>query len=220
MTLHPTGAEILRRRGADLDALDLPPEPRFDLVSWRLEQAQQIIADLVPTRFADAQPDHPDVTAWVRRYIADPGTCPSLLLSGPTGTGKTWQMFGALKVILVERAHRAEGLSFRVTSQPDLNDAMRPKPDGSNAWALEPYLTTHLLLLDDLGAGKQTDWTGDSLYRLVDHRWANSLPSIFTTNLTAANLTAAVGDRIVSRLADAVRVPMKGADRRWAGGQP
>lgn len=219
MTIHPTGADILRHRGVDVESLELATPAPFDLVEWRLEQAQQIIADLVPRRFTDAAPDNTEVAAWCRRYLAEPAECPSLLLVGPTGTGKTWQMYGALKLLLLELAGAGRGLSFRATSQPELNDAMRPKKDGSHGWALEPYLTAHLLLLDDLGAGKQTDWTGDSLYRLVDHRWSNNLPSIYTTNLTPARLTEAVGDRIVSRLADAVRVTIKGSDRRW-GGEP
>lgn len=217
MNLHPTAEDILRRRGVDPDSVELGAEPKFDLIAWRLEQARLVSEALVPSRFAAATPDHPDVAAWVRRYLDDPGSCPSLLLSGPTGTGKTWQMFGALRAILEARARDGFGLAFRVTSQPDLNDAMRVKPDGSHAYALDPYLACDLLLLDDLGTGKQTDWTGDSLYRLVDHRWTNRLPSVFTTNLTPAQLSEAVGDRIVSRLADAVRVAMKGADRRWSG---
>ena len=215
MTAHAVAVEILRRRGMNLDEIPKPSTPRFDLIEWRHEQARQILDGLVPAKYNDAQPDHPQVAHWVRQFLADSATASSLLLVGPTGVGKTRQMFGALKVVLSGRAKEGRGLVFRVTSQPDLNDALRPKPDGSHAFALEPLLTADLLLLDDLGAGKQTEWTGDSLYRLVDHRWSHSLPSIYSTNLNAAALTDAVGDRVVSRLADAIRVTITGTDRRW-----
>jgi DNA replication protein DnaC len=74
-----------------------------------------------------------------------------------------------------------------------------------------------LLVLDDLGGGKTTDWTADTLYRLVDTRWAYQRPIIATTNLTAPDLREAVGARVASRLAAGVQVALKGDDRRRAG---
>lgn len=201
-----------RQLNADVEIVE---PSAFNLVEFRREQAESIIASHVPARFEDATASNPDIAEWVEKFLADPKTCPTLLVVGPTGTGKTWQLYGALKAILRGLAEQGLGCDFRTTSHPDLNDAMRPKPDQSHAYALEPYLKAQLVLIDDLGTGKQTEWTGDSLYRLVDHRWSNQLPSMFTTNLTAAKFTEAVGDRVASRLADGVRVPIKGEDRRW-----
>ena len=196
---------------------DLPPvaPAEFDVIEFRRDQAEQVIANHIPPRFEDATVDHPEIAAWVEKFLADPKSCPTLLVVGPTGTGKTWQLYGALKAVLRGLAEQGLGLDFRATSHPDLNDAMRPKPDQSHAYALEPFLKAQLVLIDDLGTGKQSEWTGDGLYRLVDHRWSRQLPSMFTTNLTAAKFTEAVGDRVASRLADGVRVPIKGEDRRW-----
>lgn len=188
---------------------------RFDLAAWRAEQAEATIARLVPPLFDKAAVDRPEVAEWVDLFLADADMCPSLVLAGPTGTGKTHQTYGAVKAILRGRAQQGRGVALRITNHPDLNDELRPKPNNSHAWALEPYMETELLVLDDLGAGKQTDWTGDSLYRLVDHRWSHKLPTIFTTNLPPKPLQESVGDRIVSRLADARHVAMKGDDRRW-----
>jgi DNA replication protein DnaC len=198
-----------------LSTVDTYEPPKFSLVEFRREQAEAVIADKVPARFANAEADNPEVIGWLERFLADPTSCPSLILAGPTGTGKTWQLYGALKTVLRRRASAGLGLDFRTSSHPELNDLLRPKPDGSHAYALEPFLKAELILVDDLGTGKQTDWTGDSLYRLVDHRWSNQLPSLFTTNLTAAAFSAALGDRITSRLADGLRVTVKGEDRRW-----
>lgn len=189
--------------------------PPFTVVGFRREQAERVIVDKVPRRFADAAVTVPEIADWVARFLADPKTCGALTVAGPTGTGKTWELYGALKLALRGRAEDGQGLDFRATSHPDLNDMLRPKPDNSHAYALDPFLKADLILIDDLGTGKQTEWTGDSLYRLVDHRWSNNLPSMFTTNLTAAAFAAAVGDRVVSRLADGIRVTVKGVDRRW-----
>lgn len=188
-----------------------------DLVEFRTLQAADVIGRVAGPRFADATADHPEVLTWVQRYLTDPSACPSLVLVGPTGVGKTWQAWGALRAIITTLAASGRGLVWRAVTHPDLNDKLRPKPDGSHAWALDRYLRAELLLVDDLGAGKQTDWTGDSLFRLVDGRWSHQLPTIYSTNLTQQQLADAVGDRVVSRLADSMRVQLCGSDRRWEG---
>lgn len=211
--MTPQYLEILARRGMD-PTLAVEPPP-FDPVAWRTENANAVLAGIIPNRFADATVTDPAVRDWVGRFLADPTTTPNLFLSGPTGVGKSWLMWAALRQTMLERARRGDGLAVRVTSHPDLNDRLRIKSDGSHETALDSFLPPDLVLLDDLGAGKQTAWTGDSLYRLIDHRWANQRPCIFTTNLPLAALTEAVGDRVVSRLGDAVRVAVRGDDRRW-----
>jgi len=187
----------------------------LDLVEFRREQATNALTKRIPPRFAAATADHPAVADWVRRYLADPTNCPPLLLAGPVGAGKTHQCWGAVRAIVEARASNGLGTNWKATTHPDLNAEMRPKPDNSHVWALDRYLNTELLMFDDLGAGKQSEWTGDSLYRLVDHRWCHQLPTVYSTNLTPDQLAESLGDRVVSRLADAVRVTMKGSDRRW-----
>lgn len=191
--------------------------PSVDVVEFRLEQAQKALTARVPALFADATADHPGVAGWVTRYLADPATSPSLVLTGRTGTGKSHQCWGLVRRVVEARAAVGRGLVWKVASHPQLNDELRPKPDGSHAWALNAYLDADLLVLDDLGAGVQSAWTGDSLHRLTDHRWSHRLPTVYSTNLLSQQLIEAVGDRVVSRLADAVHVVVKGEDRRWGG---
>lgn len=191
--------------------------PVVDRVAFLTEQAATVLSRRIPARFADAVCDHPQVAAWADRFAADPTRVPSLVLTGPTGTGKTRQCWGLLRKVVMAHATTGRRVRWEFTTHPELNDQLRPKPDGSHAWALEPYLHAELLILDDLGAGKQSEWTGDSLHRLVDHRWSHMLPTVYSTNLTPAQLADAVGDRIVSRLADSTRVALKGSDRRREG---
>jgi len=190
-------------------------EPSVNLVEFRQQQAAAVLARRVPARFADAKVTHPEIRAWVDRYLTNPRETPSIVVAGPTGVGKTYQCWGAIREIVQALAARGKGLRWASTTHPDLNHALRPKGDGSHEHALDPYLRAELLFLDDLGAGKQSEWTGDSLFRLVDHRWATCLPTIYSTNLSPDALVNAVGDRIVSRLADSVRVTLSGRDRRW-----
>lgn len=208
--------DVIAAAGLRLVAAPAPIEPEpFDPVAFRTDQAAATLAARIPPMFANATPDHPQVAAWVRRFLDDRASCPSLALVGPTGTGKTWLCWGAVRAVVEGVAARGEGLRWEVTTHPDLNAALRPSPDNGHVGTLERLMHADLVFLDDLGAGKQTEWTGDGLLRLVDYRWSRHLPMIYSANAVGPPLIAAVGDRVNSRLGDAVKVALLGDDRRW-----
>lgn len=213
--LPPDLAAMLARRGIDPNTEPDPP-PEFDVVAFRVEQAQILLDRLVPAMYAEAKPDNSDVADWVAQFLAAPTEAPSVVLSGPTGVGKSHQGWGAIRACVKGVASSGRGLRWRATSHPDFNAAMRPSANNQPDAVLREYMQADLLFLDDLGAGKHTDWTGDNLYRLVDNRWSNRKTTIYSTNLSAGRLATEVGDRVVSRLADACQVTMAGPDRRWA----
>lgn len=67
---------------------------------------------------------------------------------------------------------------------------------------VEAMDTRALVVLDDLGAEKATEWTAATLFEIVSARYDRMVPTLITSNLTARQLTAAGYGRIVSRLAD------------------
>lgn len=206
-------AETIRRRGIDPTSPTVDP-PDFDPIAFRLEQAELALAAVVPNRFHAAEVTNPKVQAWVDRFLTRQPGCPSLLIVSGPGTGKTHQAFGALRQIAVHAARHRPTVDYRVTTHADFNHIMRPKSDDSHEHAIDTYIHCDLLLFDDLGGGKQTDWTADSLLRLVDTRWSDDRPTIYTTNLGPDDLQAAVGERTVSRVFDSVRVVLPDGDRR------
>jgi DNA replication protein DnaC len=209
---------FLERRGINPDDVaNMKPEP-FDPVAWRIENHAKAFNLAAPSMFKDAQIDRQDISDWVNEANGGNPDRPWLLLSGDTGTGKTHVGYAALRELLLGAAHHNRQCRFEVTTHPELNAALRPKPDESHTWALQPMLTADVLFLDDLGAGKQSDFTGDNLIRLIDHRWANRLITIYTTNLDPDALEVAIGERAVSRLADALLVELDGPDRRFLRG--
>src|SRR5581483_6433833 len=54
------------------------------------------------------------------------------------------------------------------------------------------------LVLDDLGAENSTPWVNETLFQLVNYRYNNELPTIFTSNAKVD----AVEDRVRSRMLD------------------
>lgn len=205
-------ASLMARRGTP--DIDVPPEEPFDPIAWRVAIYTAILDREIPREFADARVTHTEVGQWVQRHLDDPTAAPLLVIAGVVGVGKTWQAYGALRACVLGAARVNRRCRWRFVTHPQLNDQLRPKPDDSHAYALDPYLEADLLVLDDLGAGKQSEWTADGLYRLVDHRWSHRLPTIFTTNVDPAALAAAIDDRVVSRLATATIVAVTGHDRR------
>ena len=76
-----------------------------------------------------------------------------------------------------------------------------------------------LLVIDDIGAEKASEWTAERLYTIIDHRYANCLPLIVTSNLPPSKLAEQTGERSASRLAEMCEVvAMTGTDRSGASG--
>lgn len=190
---------------------------------WIAELREQAAkqAERIPARYADAVATHPQVAAWVaelidvvraeRRTVPRIVTGPSLLLVGGTGSGKTHQAYGAIRAIGVTGA----GCSWLVTTAADLYGALRPRPRVDSEDEFDRFARTGLLVLDDLGAAKGTEWNEEINYRLVNYRYEHRLPTLVTTNVPPKNLQAALGERVASRLVEmADRVVLSGPDRR------
>lgn len=72
-----------------------------------------------------------------------------------------------------------------------------------------------LAILDDLGAEKVTDWVAETLYLIVNKRYNDCIPTIFTSNLPIAELGNRIGDRTASRIVESCDiVELVGVDRR------
>jgi len=137
---------------------------------------------------------------------------PSLLLLGPTGVGKTFEAYGALRLLIETRG--APG-SIMATTAADLYARLRPRDRVDPEAEFERFATASVLMLDDLGAAKMTDWTEEVTARLIDHRYNGVRATVITSNLTPANLESTFGERVVSRLTEMCTVvALKGDDRR------
>lgn len=82
---------------------------------------------------------------------------------------------------------------------------------------LEAMKNVPLLMLDDIGSGRITKFIRDLTYDVIDYRKENGLSTIFTTNLTEAQLSHVenLGDIVTSRMFFNTMVyEMNGRDRR------
>lgn len=203
------------------------------LVADRAEMAAVYAEEHTPPRFADALPTIPEVEAWAAAVIRAAVTesqargqrvttiqhGPSLLLLGPTGVGKTSEAYGAMRAISLFGIHDA----WVVISAPDLYARLRPRHGVDSEAEFAAVVGAPALVIDDVGASKQTEFVEDVNYRLVNRRYELAKPTMFTSNLPAKStgeipgLDRVLGDRVVSRLREMTRrVSVKGEDRRRA----
>ena len=106
---------------------------------------------------------------------------PGLLLIGETGCGKTHLAVAALREII---AKGFEGLFCNY--QTLLNNIKAGYDAASNSSNREAYRTaldSEVLLLDDIGAHRVTDWVEDTITSIVTYRCDNRKALIATTNL-------------------------------------
>jgi DNA replication protein DnaC len=177
------------------------------LRTWRAERRERLIANLLagrPAEFARPGQLDPRLAAWAEDLAAGRGR--NLLVTGDTGTGKTWGAWHA-----AEHAVRAgyEGGAV-ITTAAVFRHVVAPAT--ADPRELARYREAGLLVLDDLGAVRLSEWDMDHLGELVDARCAATLPTVITSNVS--DLRSLLGPRISSRLARAVIVEMDGPDRR------
>lgn len=179
----------------------------------RLDQIRAVAAcdRLFPRRYRDALPDQPAAVTWINRVVTNPADAPSLLLLGAVGRGKTWQAYGAVRAVAAEHP----GLDWAAVTFADFAASLRPRPGIDAEAEMDRYRKAGLLLLDDVGTAKGSEWVEEITYRLVSHRYDSMLPTIYATNFAPDQLREALGDRIASRLAETcTRVVIDGPDRR------
>lgn len=119
------------------------------------------------------------VRSYLREYpVADR---PGLLFIGAPGTGKTHLAVAALRQ-LIERGF--EGLFFDYQNLLEQIRAGYDKSSGAiDREAYRTALDAEVLLLDDLGAHRVTDWVEDTVTSIITYRCNHRKPLIATTNL-------------------------------------
>lgn len=129
----------------------------------------------------------------------------SSYLFGTVGAGKTVE--AALLMLEWSRLQAVNGMSKQnclFISVPVFLEELKNSfgnPNLSEFLIMEKYKTIDMLVLDDLGVHKSTDWAFIVLYGLISYRYDNLLPTIFTSNLSLSELADGLkDDRIPSRI--------------------
>lgn len=149
--------------------------------------------------FENDDKQRPDLTEVAKNYVENFETFrekgKGLLIYGTVGTGKSF-ISGCIANALLDKRYRVLMTSFS-----------RIEHEVFSAYNKQEYYNGlnnyHLLILDDFGAERSSDYMQEIVYNVIDNRQRAGLPLIVTSNLTAdqlkhpQNITA---QRIYSRL--------------------
>ena len=131
-----------------------------------------------------------------------------LLFVGTVGTGKTHLAASIANHIIKEL-----GIPVIVLNVTELFEKLRNFSETNNT--LKELKKIPLLILDDIGKEKVTDWNREKLYEIINARYEDYLPVVITSNDTPANMEKNLGSATYSRLCEMCDlIAMTGRDWR------
>ncbi len=201
---------------------------------WRDAMADKLMGEArIPRRY-----QHCDLSTFVTydnegllrtvracRKFADefPVVDKGLVLIGPPGIGKSHLAVAVLKQAILTRG--ARGIFYDVRELLKLiRSTYNPVVRTAEMEILQPVMDADLLVLDDIGAEKTSEWVEETLNLIVNTRYNERRPTIFTSNFEEKDdrtdpdsLLVRVGFRMHSRLYEMCEfLEYDGADFRHA----
>ncbi len=149
-----------------------------------------------------------------------------LLFVGPPGVGKTHLSVAILKKLILEK--KVAGKFIDETEfLRRLQYSYGPDSAETEREVLLPLMKVDLLVWDDLGTGRPTEWAMETIRTLLNHRYTFQKQTIFTTNWSLRlqrakpgetaeqTLSERIGPRLLSRILEMAEiVQVTGADYR------
>ncbi len=233
-----TGFEIVTRDGRDFAQPCTCRRPSVGAVGGALAACR------IPPRYEHCtletfEPGSPSLSSALEKamtfcsgypHVADDEGL-GLLFCGDNGVGKTHLAVAVLRELVSSKGARGQFWDFHELIR-EIKSSYDPETKTTELQVLEPVIEMDVLLLDDLGAWKMTDWMNDTLFSILNSRYMAKRPTIISTNfqdVTREQALAAdplrrreflverIGQRLRSRLMEMCAVVrMQGSDHRLA----
>jgi DNA replication protein DnaC len=159
---------------------------------------------------------------YVQRFLEKyPQVDVGLLFLGTCGVGKTHLAVALLKQVIIDKADGGLFYDFRDLLR-EIQASWNNVSQASELEVLRPVLEAKVLVLDELGANKPTEWVRDTIAHIINCRYNDKKLTIFTSNYldtplkqAEETLTDRIGTRLRSRLYEMCKeVEIHGADFR------
>lgn len=144
-----------------------------------------------------------------------------LLFMGSCGIGKTHLSVAILRELIEKKGVPCLFYEFGSLLK-EIQNSYNPVSQTSELTVLSPVIEAEVLLLDELGATKPTDWVRDTMMQVINARYNDRKLTIFTTNYTDTRrqpsketLEDRIGARLRSRVYEMCKsVVIEGEDYR------
>jgi DNA replication protein DnaC len=137
-----------------------------------------------------------------------------LLFIGQVGTGKTHLTAAIANYLMFEKIIPVK-FGNVTTLLGEIKNSYNDEESASESDLIYMLSNVRLLIIDDLGKEKCTEWSNNIIYTIINNRYENYKPTIVTTNLSIKELENQIGDASVSRLIEMCDgVKMDGFDFR------
>lgn len=140
--------------------------------------------------------------AQAARYVEDyPVVDCGLLILGPCGVGKTHLAVSILKALIYKQGVNGLFYDFRELLK-NIQHSFNPVSQMTEMEVLAPVLDAEILVLDDLGAERPTEWVRDTFAYILNSRYNRKLTTLITSNFED-------GQQSYATLADGTRLTKK-----------
>jgi DNA replication protein DnaC len=148
-----------------------------------------------------------------RRFVDEyPNIDVGMLLLGSCGVGKTHLAVSTLKA-LIEKGISGMFYDFRDLLK-EIQDSYNPNTHTSELKILAPVFDTEVLVLDELGASKPTEWVQETMTHIINKRYLDKKITIFTSNYMDMTIGSAYTETLTERLGVRLRSRLEEMCRR------
>ncbi len=154
--------------------------------------------------------------AYCKNFMANFKEGKGLFLTGTVGTGKTHLI--ASMVDYLARIYKRKFDNYMIyyySSTGLLNEIKSSFEDRGSDKLISEIKNCTLLIIDDFGAEKTTDWVLETYFEIIDYRYSNLKSTIIATNLTDKEIKEKLSERVMSRIYEMCKgIKLTGKDYR------
>lgn len=208
-TLTESSDEERRARFSEISELRTDIAHLEDLIASRRRQAEKLrdisnLGAMFSTRTFDTfdESKQPEAYKFCKRYAEEflkvrNANRNSILLMGSCGTGKTHLAAAVVNYIIDHY-----GVPCLWGTWGTHLEKLQKEFNGGHRQYLDLMKQVDMLVIDDYGKRKESEWSNSVLFEVINARYEAKLPFILTTNKTASELKIMTDRAILSRISE------------------
>lgn len=194
----------------DLCSEELEQEEKSKIKAEQDRRFFEMLQRDIPKRFYNSKLEDFENIDKIVEWVKNPSG--NLFITGQCGTGKT-HLAVAIAHHLREKTNKrctfVNTSSLFLSLRNSFNCSENTEYD-----IIKKYSTADIAIFDDIGSQKISEYVIESWYNIINNRYGEELPSLFTSNMTLSEISSQISDRIASRIASGIIFELSGADRR------